>query len=53
MISRFALIALTSLVAISTLSACANTIRGAGADAAGAVNATQAAGRNVGGAAKY
>ncbi|RCS22223.1 entericidin [Phyllobacterium salinisoli] len=41
----------TTLVALAavlmTLSACANTIRGAGADTANAVNATQSAGEQV------
>jgi entericidin B len=40
------------LLAVS-LGACANTIRGAGADTANAVNATQQAGSNVNRAAKY
>ncbi|OCO98992.1 MULTISPECIES: entericidin A/B family lipoprotein [unclassified Ensifer] len=35
------------LVALSTLSACGNTIRGIGRDTASAVNATQDAGRSV------
>ncbi len=34
------------------VSACANTIRGVGADAANTVNATQTAGKNVAGAAE-
>lgn len=35
------------LVAMATLSACGNTIRGAGQDIAGTVEGTQAAGRSV------
>ncbi|WVT75167.1 entericidin [Sinorhizobium chiapasense] len=35
------------LVAMATLSACGNTIRGIGRDTANAVNATQDAGRSV------
>ncbi|THK37177.1 entericidin A/B family lipoprotein [Ensifer sp. MPMI2T] len=35
------------LVALSTLSSCANTIRGMGQDTANAVNATEGAGRRV------
>ncbi len=38
--------------ALFTLSACANTIRGVGADAANTVNATQAAGQNIAAAAE-
>jgi entericidin B len=40
------------LIALGALSACGNTIRGVGADAANTVNATQAAGQNVAGAAR-
>lgn len=36
-----------ALAALMTLSACANTIRGMGADTANAVNATQSAGRHI------
>lgn len=43
--TRVSLIA--ALVAALTLSACANTIRGAGRDAANAVDATQSAADNV------
>ncbi|KXF75983.1 entericidin [Paramesorhizobium deserti] len=47
----------TTLAAIAavllTLSACANTIRGAGRDTANAVNATQSAGQDVDSAASY
>lgn len=39
------------LVALVTLSACGNTIRGVGRDTASAVNATQDAGRSVANAA--
>jgi len=35
------------LLALATLSSCANTIRGMGRDTANAVNATESAGRNV------
>lgn len=42
---RFGLIALLGAALLS--SACANTIRGAGADTANAVNATQSAGNQV------
>ncbi len=35
------------LLALTTLSACGNTIRGVGRDAANTVDATQDAGRNV------
>ncbi len=38
--------------ALALLSSCANTIRGVGKDAAGTVNATQAAGANVANAAQ-
>jgi entericidin B len=38
--------------AVAMLSSCANTIRGVGKDAAGTVNATQAAGNNVANAAQ-
>lgn len=37
--------------AVVSLSACGNTIRGVGADAANTVDATQSAGRNIEGAA--
>lgn len=40
------------LLAVSSLSSCANTIRGVGRDTASAVNATQDAGRSVDRAAK-
>ncbi|OCP23102.1 MULTISPECIES: entericidin [unclassified Ensifer] len=35
------------LIALTTLSACGNTIRGIGQDTANTVNATQAAGKKV------
>ena len=35
------------LVALATLSSCANTIRGIGQDTANTVNATESAGRRV------
>ncbi|MCA1370051.1 entericidin [Bradyrhizobium sp. BRP14] len=35
------------LVALATLTSCANTIRGVGQDTANAVNATEGAGRRV------
>lgn len=41
-----------TFVALLTLSACGNTIRGVGKDAANTVNATQDAGRSVDRAAK-
>lgn len=41
-----------TLVALLTLSACGNTIRGMGRDTANAVDATQSAGRDVDRAAK-
>lgn len=41
------------LVAIFSLSACGNTIRGAGADMANTVDATQAAATDVDSAATY
>lgn len=40
------------LATLLTLSACGNTIRGMGQDAANTVNATEAAGRNVAKAAQ-
>ncbi|MBB4066922.1 entericidin B [Gellertiella hungarica] len=40
------------LVALVLLSSCANTIRGAGKDAANTVNAAQSAGNNVANAAE-
>jgi len=43
--SRFATIAVLSAALFSA--ACANTIRGVGADTANTVNATQSAGSNV------
>jgi entericidin B len=39
-------------VALISLSACGNTIRGVGADTANAVNATQAAGQDISSAAQ-
>jgi entericidin B len=48
--TQFTLIAIAA-VALS-LSGCANTIRGVGADTANAVNATQSAGQNVAQAAE-
>ncbi|MNY70975.1 hypothetical protein BLJAPNOD_02464 [Ensifer sp. M14] len=39
------------LVALTTLSACGNTIRGIGQDTANTVNATQSAGKKVANAA--
>jgi len=36
-----------ALAALLSLSACANTIRGMGADTANAVNATQSAGQDI------
>ena len=44
-LSRFATIAI--LASALTVSACANTIRGVGRDAANTVNATEQAGKNV------
>jgi entericidin B len=38
---------LIAVAALVSLSACANTIRGMGADTANAVNATQSAGQSV------
>ena len=40
------------LIALALLSSCANTIRGAGKDAANTVNAAQSAGNNVANAAQ-
>jgi entericidin B len=48
--SRFATIAVLAAALMSA--ACANTIRGVGADAANTVNATQSAGANVANAAE-
>ena len=39
------------LIALATLSACGNTIRGIGQDTANTVNATQSAGKKVANAA--
>jgi entericidin B len=44
-LSRFATIAI--LASALVVSACANTIRGVGRDAANTVNATEAAGKSV------
>ena len=41
-----------ALTAVVALSSCGNTIRGAGRDAANAVDATQDAGRNIDRAAR-
>ncbi len=48
-LSRFAPVAAV-LAAALMVSACANTIRGAGADAANTVNATKSAGNKIGNA---
>lgn len=48
--TRFATIAVLAAALLSA--ACANTIRGVGADTANTVNATQSAGRNVANAAE-
>ena len=48
--SRIATIAVLAAALMSA--ACANTIRGVGADTANTVNATQSAGRNVSNAAQ-
>ena len=45
-------VVLALLAAVISLSACANTIRGAGQDTANAVDATQQAGRNIDRAAR-
>ncbi|TPW31944.1 entericidin domain-containing protein [Pararhizobium mangrovi] len=50
-VSKTARLALV-LVALASLSACANTIRGMGRDTANAVDATQGAGRDVNQAAQ-
>jgi predicted small secreted protein len=44
--------AIAAIFAVLVLSSCGNTIRGAGQDAANAVNATEDAARNVKDAAK-
>ncbi|WP_271898431.1 entericidin [Candidatus Phyllobacterium onerii] len=41
------LVSIAAVFAVITLSACANTIRGMGADTANTVNATQSAGNRV------
>ncbi len=48
--SRIATVAVLAAALFSA--ACANTIRGAGADTANAVNATQSAGNNIANAAE-
>ncbi|MEK1887554.1 MAG: entericidin [Phyllobacterium sp.] len=41
------IVPIAAVLALLTLTACANTIRGMGADTANTVNATQAAGHRV------
>lgn len=50
--TSFTFIAAATLAAM-TLSSCGNTVRGAGKDLAGTVDATQNAGKRVDNAAKY
>lgn len=50
---KTSLIVVAMLASAAALSSCGNTIRGAGKDLAGTVDATQNAGKRVDNAAKY